>query len=57
MQPLGDTEAARQAVDRVLHHDSSATIAKWASAQAAPYTYPDDRKHYQDNLRKAGLPE
>ena len=52
---LGRLTEAQATVKRVLAIDPQATVVKWAAQQ--PYKNPDDLEHYEDGLRKAGLPE
>lgn len=54
---LGNVGEARRAVERILHLEPGATVAICSSAERAPYNDPEDREHFRENLRKAGLPE
>jgi adenylate cyclase len=54
---LGQADQARRAVGRVLQLDPQATVRICTSAERAPYGDPEDREHFRENLRKAGLPE
>ena len=54
---LGHTGEAQKAITRALELDSQATLARWTSAELAPYKNPVDLEHFREHLRKAGLPE
>ena len=54
---LGNADAARASIARVLALDPKATLQRWTSKELAPYKYPEDVEHLRVNLEKAGLPE
>lgn len=53
----GNLPQARASVRRALDLDADASLGKWSDPKLAPYRDPDDLEHFQQNLRKAGLPE
>jgi len=54
---LGDEDDAHAAVKRIRDLDPRASIARWSSPEMAPYRKAEDREHFREHLRRAGLPE
>jgi adenylate cyclase len=54
---LGQEEAARATVARLIASEPQSTLSHWTSPKLAPYRKDSDREHLAGNLRKAGLPE
>ena len=53
----GNLLAAQKSVHRALELDPGATLKKWTDPKLAPYGDVAYREHFQQNLRKAGLPD
>jgi adenylate cyclase len=54
---LGNLDQARTAINSAITLDPHASIAKCTGVDMASYKNEEDRKHFIENLRLAGLPE
>ncbi|MCP5087831.1 MAG: hypothetical protein GY952_13640 [Rhodobacteraceae bacterium] len=54
---LGQGEKAREVIEAALKEDPYATVSKWTAQAHSPYRREEDRVHFTDNLRLAGLPD